>query len=300
VDITSAQDVTLHFSVSGANIVTIDQSVGDVTGQTSKTVYADETTTYTLSATNSSGTVTATATVHLIPPASPVIHSFTASPSNITSAQDVTLSWNVTGAETLTIDNSVGTVSGQTNATVHVDATTTYTLTATNAGGTVTSKTTVNLTLPGSPVINSFTVSPSNITSAQEVTLSWNVTDATTLSINNSVGNVTGLTSKKITATDTTTWILTATNAITSVTAQTTVNLVPPETVKTPVISPASGNYTDSVSVTITCATSGASIRYTTDGSSPTASSTLYSTGFQIKPATSGTTVVKADRKSVV
>jgi hypothetical protein len=48
-------------------------------------------------------------------------------------------------------------------------------------------------------------------------------------------------------------------------------------TVAQPTISPNGGSYADSVQVTLACATSGATIRYTTDGSNPTASSTAYS-----------------------
>jgi hypothetical protein len=46
--------------------------------------------------------------------------------------------------------------------------------------------------------------------------------------------------------------------------------------VATPALSPPGGSYTGAQTVTITTATAGASIRYTVDGSTPTASSTLY------------------------
>ncbi|OHE66774.1 MAG: hypothetical protein A2001_13300 [Treponema sp. GWC1_61_84] len=53
-------------------------------------------------------------------------------------------------------------------------------------------------------------------------------------------------------------------------------------TAATPVISPAGGNFADSVAVSLSCATSGATIRYTTNGTDPTAGSTLYSGGFTL------------------
>jgi hypothetical protein len=50
----------------------------------------------------------------------------------------------------------------------------------------------------------------------------------------------------------------------------------------TPVFTPATGTYVGSITVKITDATSGAAIHYTTDGSTPTASSPLYSAAFTV------------------
>jgi formylglycine-generating enzyme required for sulfatase activity len=49
-----------------------------------------------------------------------------------------------------------------------------------------------------------------------------------------------------------------------------------PNTVATPVITPDSGTYTSAQSVQITCATSGATIYYTMDGTDPTTASAVY------------------------
>lgn len=64
----------------------------------------------------------------------------------------------------------------------------------------------------------------------------------------------------------------------------------PPVTVSTPTFSPAAGTYTSAQSVTISCSTSGAIIYYTTNGSTPTASSSVYSSAITI----SETTTLKA------
>jgi len=64
----------------------------------------------------------------------PVIESFTAAPTTVPAGSTTQLSWSVTGAASLSIDNGVGPVSG-TSLVVTPTGTTTYQLTATGAGG---------------------------------------------------------------------------------------------------------------------------------------------------------------------
>ncbi|MFN7140177.1 MAG: chitobiase/beta-hexosaminidase C-terminal domain-containing protein, partial [Limisphaerales bacterium] len=56
----------------------------------------------------------------------------------------------------------------------------------------------------------------------------------------------------------------------------------PPVVVNAPVISPNTGTFTNSVSVTMNSSTTGATIRYTTDGSDPTSTSTAYNGAFNL------------------
>ena len=57
------------------------------------------------------------------------------------------------------------------------------------------------------------------------------------------------------------------------------------EVVATPVISPAGGEVEEGTTVTISCATSGATVYYTTDGSTPTISSAVYSGAITVNKA---------------
>jgi peptidoglycan/xylan/chitin deacetylase (PgdA/CDA1 family) len=61
-------------------------------------------------------------------------------------------------------------------------------------------------------------------------------------------------------------------------------------TAATPTFSPAAGTYTSAQSVTISDTTAGAQLRYTTDGSTPSATSTLYSGAISV----AATTTIKA------
>ena len=68
------------------------------------------------------------------------------------------------------------------------------------------------------------------------------------------------------------------------------VPVVPTDTVDAPTFTPVEGVYTEALNVAIECATEGATIYYTLDGTTPTANSTVYTDSIAI----SETTTVKA------
>src|SRR6266542_1706792 len=231
--ITSGNPSVLSWSVTGATGLRLDPGNVNVTGLTSKSVTPTATTTYVLTATNSAGaaarSVTVTVTNTPPPPPHPTLSSFTASPGSITSGQSSVLSWSVTGATSLRLDPGNITVTGLTSKPVTPTATTTYVLTATNSAGAVTRSVTVtvtgNPTPPPLPTISSFTASPGSITSGQSSLLSWSVTGATGLRLDPGNVTVTGLTSRSVAPTATTTYVLTATNSAGAATRSVTVTV---------------------------------------------------------------------------
>ncbi|MBK7473292.1 MAG: hypothetical protein IPI73_24320 [Betaproteobacteria bacterium] len=146
---------TLAWSITDATLAAIDHGVGSVNAAGGSTgVSPGMTTTYTLTATNASGTRQAQATVKVNPVAAPVINSFTATPGSIGAGGSSTLSWSIANATSAAIDNGIGSVSAVSGSTgASPIATTTYTLMAANAGGTTFARATIANTA-GAPPFN--------------------------------------------------------------------------------------------------------------------------------------------------
>jgi len=86
------------------------------------------------------------------PTTPPVIVDFSAAHSEITIGEWVTLSWNVTGATSISIDQGIGNVSAVGVETVSPTTTTAYTLTASNAVANVTKSVVISVTsVPPAP-----------------------------------------------------------------------------------------------------------------------------------------------------
>lgn len=144
----------------------------------------------------------------------PIIEAFSASPEAFLSPGSSTLTWMVTGAESLSINGA--TLAGQSEFVVSPSITSIYTLSATNGDGTVTQDVTV--TVNPAPKITSFTADRTTINAGGSVILSWETDFATAWSISPGPGNVAGQTSNgsgsvTVSPDDTTTYTLITENS---------------------------------------------------------------------------------------
>jgi hypothetical protein len=244
--IASGQSSTLQWNVPTASAVTISGVGSGLNAAGTASVSPTQTTTYTLTATGAGGqSVTANVTV-TVGTSNPAIVRFTAAPTQINQGASSLLSWSTTGAGTVTIDNGVGTVPANGSKSVSPTATTTYTLTAKGADGTsVTAAVTVTVGNGAVPSVLSFTASPTVINSGGQSSLCWNVSNATSITIQPGPGTVSGASGcTTVTPTATTTYVLTATNAVGPTQAVVTVSVGAVQILSfsaSPASSPASG-----------------------------------------------------------
>ncbi len=149
------------------------------------------------------------------------INYFNASPASISAGDSSELSWNVTGATTISIDQGIGIVALTGTRAVAPTVTTTYTLTASSIAGNITASTQVIISKAAtepidnnSPVINYFTANPSSINLGDYVTLSWNVSNARLITIDNGIGAVSSAGSIVFLPSGTTTYSMEASNSV--------------------------------------------------------------------------------------
>ncbi len=141
----------------------------------------------------------------------PLIISFTATPSVVPfGGAEVTLNWDVQGADSINIEPGIGIVMGSSSKT-NVTKETTFILTASNSTGAIAKALTVTVAPAPRPVISSFTATPQNLPSqGGKVKLEWVTTNTSSLSITPDVGDVNGKLSIEVDVTSSTTFALNA------------------------------------------------------------------------------------------
>ena len=159
--------------------------------------------------------------------AAPIVD-FTADAPRIEAGQALTLSWEVNAFETLTINNDVGDVSGNTadgNGSITVNPTETATYTLSASIGEVSQSRSVTVFV-GAPEIGRFEINgASTIRSGASATLIWSAAGETSVVIEPDIGDVSELTRVDVMPTETTTYTITATNEFGSVTADVTLTV---------------------------------------------------------------------------
>ena len=224
--ITAGQSATLSWSTQGATTVSIS-GIGNVPLAGSTSVSPTVTTQYTLTATNSTSSQTLTATV-TVGGSSVQISSCFATPATIVAGESSTLFWQTTNATSVSISPGVGTEGANGSAVVSPTTSTTYTITAQGPNSaTAACSVAVTVTAGNLPQIIQFSAAPMTIVSGSQSTLTWNVQNANTVNISPGLGPVSPQGSQGVSPTQTTTYILTATNSAGSITSQATVNVTP-------------------------------------------------------------------------
>jgi hypothetical protein len=153
-------------------------------------------------------------------PQLPIV-TFTASKYLITSPEEVTLFWSTENVTTVNITEVGNNLSLRGTQKVLIEKTKTYVLTASGPGGTKTSRVTISLvpTLPPDPPVPdparppsvNFVSSKYEVTGDEQFDLLWQVTNATSVEIDQGIGTVTKEGKRTLTITSTSTYTLTAT-----------------------------------------------------------------------------------------
>jgi len=244
-----------------------------------QTVAPTVTTTYTAVATGASGKVSATATVTVVPAATPTV-SITANPTSISPGSSSVLSVVAANATQVTVtgtDGSSYTLSSTGGMqTVAPTVTTTYTAVATGAGGKVSATATV--TVVPNPTV-SITANPTSISSGSSSVLSVVAANATQVTVTGTDGSSYTLSStggmQTVAPTATTTYTAVATGAGGKVSATATVTVVAAATPTVSITANPTTIASGSSSVLSVVAANATQVTVTgTDGSSYTLSPT--------------------------
>lgn len=228
--IVPGQSSELSWSVTPGASVAIDPEIGTVYGNSIR-VSPAKTTTYTLSVRNGSGASTAKIDVQVVPPLSPAC-TLSVSVPRIARGETAVLRYESVNATGGSIDNAVGKVPPNGSTTITPDRTTIYNGTFGGVGGTSYCTTTITVDAPAPklapPTISWFSAQPPEVSVGESATLSWSVTGASAIEIDNGIG-VVGDGEVSISPRATTRYVLTARNAAGQVTAGATVAVRPPD-----------------------------------------------------------------------
>ncbi|HMO78191.1 MAG TPA: hypothetical protein PKD95_03275, partial [Candidatus Paceibacterota bacterium] len=216
---------TLSWTTQNATSASINGIGAVAVPSGSRIVNPTVTTTYTLLVVGANGQTANCAVTVTVTPVSPLVPaclSFTVSPVSGAPGSTRTLTWTTQNATNVSISQGVGSVAINGSTVVNPSVTTTYTLFLVGANGqtancavTVTVVSPIQLTCPANVT---FTASPTSVRRGNSSTLTWSTTGVTTVSFDNGI-TANGLSgSITVEPSNTTTYNLTASNGVNTVT----------------------------------------------------------------------------------
>lgn len=182
--ILQGEPCTLVWISTDAKSLSIDNGVGPVGATGTTTVRPDVTTTYTITASGACSTASRSVTVIVHKPPTVKID---VDPGSIMAGQTARLSWSSTDADSLTIDQGIGSVVPIGSMPVAPSVTTTFTITATGPGGTASSSVRLNVNRPPQVTLKA---EPSAIIEGGTAMLAWTSEHAEAASLDNGIGAV--------------------------------------------------------------------------------------------------------------
>ena len=183
--IRAGEGSVLSWSVSNAASVTIS-GLGNVALKGSTAVMPKLTSRYVLIAENGFGRTVAELDIYVEKPKlmKPVINYFSAGPGTIQEGGSSALTWSVSGASNVVINNGVGPVRQEGRTLVRPYSTTYFTLAASNDAGSVSTAVQVAVvSKPKQPIINYFSADKSYLSIGDSTTLYWSVSGASGIEI---------------------------------------------------------------------------------------------------------------------
>ncbi len=149
----------------------------------------------------------------------------TVTPEAIEEGQAASLKWLTSNADTVTIEPGLGVVAPNGEQSVSPSQTTTYTLTAERGSEEAVSTATLTVTAVALPPSVTVSVSPSSINSGEAATLSWQSSNADSVTIEPGIGAVGLAGSLSVSPLETTTYVATASKGLEQASAQTTLQV---------------------------------------------------------------------------
>ena len=292
----AAQQVTLSDTTPGSSIFYTTNGTTPTTSSTKFTsaITVSATTTIKAIATAPNFSTSAVASGTYTIQTAAATPTFSPAPGTYATAQQVTLSDTTPGSSIFYTTNGTTPTTSSTKFTtaITVSATTTIKAIATASGFLTSAVGSGTYTIQTPAATPTFSPAPGTYAAAQHVTLADTTAGASIFYTTNGTTPTTSSTpyagAITVNATTTIKAIATATNFLTSAVASGTFTIETPAA--TPTFSPAPGTYATAQQVTLADTTAGASIFYTTNGSTPTTSSTKYTGAITV----SATTTIKA------